>query len=268
MPTVTIRRSTTVPDIEPLYKFLVGMEAGGTVAVKVLRHAMIMAVLRRVRATFLDNLQRSLQMTIVTGDDTERTQTVERINMITGNLRRAYGDLDKATLAANNRSMQKARDRIFELRDSMEDKLAAPSKGPSVRSLSSVDAVMRRRSMQVLSLLADPAFLQTGVVDNATMVGMGPFRELDRIQTPSATTRMALRPTDSQYTILWRQLEFGTGAEAVGGGSDWSYGGMILRGSYPMRAIFGNGLGWRNDILKEIEPALDEAMDSMAPIYP
>ena len=84
------------------------------------------------------------------------------------------------------------------------------------------------------------------------VLGVGPLSVLDAIETPSATPELRGHATTSQFNILWRHLEFGTGVYSslqVNRGSPfkdadgtWWYGpgkgfALHLRGSKPLGAL-------------------------------
>lgn len=116
--------------------------------------------------------------------------------------------------------------------------------------------LFRARAMEVMSLLVDAANIVPTSTGDAITVGIGNLAELDSIRTPSATEYILGKgPTKSEYDILWRHLEFGTGVHSVMAkrntqfneglkmGGEWYYGkdptnALLLRGSQPVHGLF------------------------------
>jgi hypothetical protein len=146
---------------------------------------------------------------------------------------RARGDAKM--LATAKVSMQSARERL---------RVALKPPRPSKRPLP--NGQFRRLALRVLELIADISQAQTFAHSTGVVLGIGDVDLLDRIRTPSATQALTGKATKSSRNILWRHLEFGTGAFSTdpssqaarhrlpGGG--WWYGrsksrSLHLRGS-------------------------------------
>lgn len=66
-----------------------------------------------------------------------------------------------------------------------------------------------REVLAGLVTVSDPQATPDGFV-----LGIGPLQQLNSVRTPSHGEITKGKPTRSRYTVLWRQLEFGTGVFA------------------------------------------------------
>jgi hypothetical protein len=121
---------------------------------------------------------------------------------------------------------------------------------------------------EILSMIAQKHMI-TRFSTTPLRFGIGNIHGLDSVKTPSyANTIMGGKHSKSPFKILWRQIEFGTGALAdkrfkqttgttkVGNAGDWRYGptskvGTIIHGSRGMH-VFRNdaGLAYTEDASK------------------
>lgn len=126
----------------------------------------------------------------------------------------------------------------------------------------------RPRIKKILKLLvAEPQVLLA--TSSKAVAGIAPLRQLDAIRTPSFTTEQG-KDTSSSYTILWRQLEFGTGIySTLGARGAWWYGpyagaGLYLRGNRAGSFLrSATGVPYDEDAVrfaKEFEQALVRAL--------
>lgn len=104
----------------------------------------------------------------------------------------------------------------------------------------------RRLALRVLDLVADVHQAEVFVARGQVVLGIGNLAALEMIRTPSATRELTGHDTASTRDVLWRHLEFGTGAFATDpkarlpghrlAGGGWWYGrsaeqSLELRGS-------------------------------------
>jgi hypothetical protein len=279
MRTIKIRWKFAGSNLTPLIQFLYGLDPGGPVATQIVRRAMVLGVMRSLRNRFLDRLQHALQLTTRSNTGDERVREAAAINKQVGRLKLAYYALDEAILSDNEKKITKARDRIGRLRVDIHDEIEKRSKHSAMahshRALSVTSALMRSRAQQVLTQLAEPGLLNVSKTADGTTAGLGSIQRLDAIKTPSATLRLMGTPTKSQYNILWRHLEFGTGVSSkIGPKMPWRYGGasdgkaaLEVMGSEPMELLFGKGneLGMAN--YKALRENIEKALDELAPRY-
>lgn len=71
--------------------------------------------------------------------------------------------------------------------------------------------LLQQGMAEVLRLIAGTNALQVSHVGGQTVVGIGDMEALERVRTPSYTEYAKEKQTASKFTVLWRQLEFGTG---------------------------------------------------------
>lgn len=85
----------------------------------------------------------------------------------------------------------------------------------------------------VLSLIAGSKAMRTHYVGDRVVIGIGNLVALEGIKTPSYAEYERGKHTDSLYTVLWRQLEFGTGYYARPDRikNYWKFGKLPIRGS-------------------------------------
>lgn len=127
----------------------------------------------------------------------------------------------------------------------------------------------RPRMKKILQLLVDEPKVLNAAAGLAT-VGIAPLAQLDAIRTPSYTTEELQKPTNSVYTVMWRQLEFGSGIFATQGTrGPWWFGpypgsGLHLRGNRPGSFLrSASGVPYDEDAIrfqKEFSQALERAL--------
>lgn len=129
----------------------------------------------------------------------------------------------------------------------------------------------RVRAMQVLRALSE---LASHAGSDSASVGLGYLPTLEAIETPSATPQLTGHDTTSNYTTLWKHLEFGTGVYASSrtarSRTGWWYGprpgfGVGLQGSKGVHAVIDplTGVPYMQDALRfeqEVEVALARAL--------
>lgn len=263
------------PWIDPLHNFFEGLQPGGAVLRKALRRVMIYGLLRSIRKSFMSNLTKAMDLSVVARNRNRRRENVLRNTRVSRLLRLAYERLDEAVVSGNAKGADSARQRIASIeriaRSGTEKAVFAQGAGTKMRVLSLsalTSAMMRERAMKVLDLLTNPSYVRDEVRGDTFIVGAGRLVDLENIKTPSATERLTSNDSDTRYNVLWRHLEFGTGVLASkaklpghdtssGGGryknadGTWWYGksdnfadgGIQIRGSSPLHALWGpNGI--------------------------
>lgn len=86
---------------------------------------------------------------------------------------------------------------------------------------------------EVLGLITGSRSMRTHRTGDKVVIGIGNLAALERIRTPSYTEYERGKHTHSLYTVLWRQLEFGTGyyARPDRVKNYWKFGKLPIRGS-------------------------------------
>lgn len=297
----TVHASAQAPWIDPLMNFLGAMEPGHAVAVRAVRRAVIYGLLRSIRKTYLSRLHKALAMSVVTTSKTQRRGEQFSASRRLETLRKAYEALDDAVASGNQARIQKASRRVNAVDRAIAQRgleNAAPLTKAGLRRMSLAaltSALMRDRSLQIIDALTNPQYVTGAMMSGQDMqISAGRLSTLEDIKTPSATDRLLQRPTETQYDILWRHLEFGTGLYAsnakvmgqdtsVGGGSyknsdgTWWYGppnrggdrktGLLVKGSSPMHVLWGPS-GLMNEmhtIMAQHE--LNRAIEDLAPRF-
>lgn len=266
------------PWIDSLHNFFEGLQPGGAVLRRALRRVMIYGLLRSIRKTFMSNLTKAMDLSVVAKTRNERRARLLQSTRTSRLLRIAYERLDDAVLSGNSKRADAARQRIATIErigreHAAKNEHVAVTAGSGTRarimSLSALTgALMRERAYKVLDLLTNPSYVQDEMRGDTFVVGSGRHGPLDSVKTPSATGYLTSNPTVTRYNVLWRHLEFGTGMYASrpnlpghdtysGGGRSknadgtWWYGrsdnfadgGIQVRGSSPLHALWGpNGI--------------------------
>lgn len=128
--------------------------------------------------------------------------------------------------------------------------------------------LFEKRMRQIMQHFIDEGMLSTTAAGGKATVGIGNTGLLDKIRTPSHGEVVRGRPTKSRHTMMWRQLEFGTGVYAKSPffrsgptthktkRGSWWYGvqqnhGIHLRGSRPGNILFNpQSLPYDSDAIK------------------
>lgn len=125
------------------------------------------------------------------------------------------------------------------------------------------------RMLQLYTMLANPARIAFQPTSDGVVVGIGNTSMMNTVRTPShGELEGKKRPTTSDFTVMWRQLEFGSGiyakggkrvkgpTKSKGGGGRWWYGpaidsGVQLRGARPGNFFtMTDGSPYNSDMLR------------------
>lgn len=221
------------------------------------RQAVIRSVVSNIRRRYISRMTRALEMQVLkengrTVKSSPRTR-MQDVKM-QARLQSLFESLNEAQLDGNYELAEALRIRLGDLQDAMHKRLNdAPDGTPLQPHRLSVLAGNRFRSQMLglMQVLSDASFIDSRVVNGELMIGIGNRRDLDRIETPSATAALTGRNTTSKYKSFWRHLEFGTGLKrkaakdrlnpGVGPIQTWWYGpkdsskvGLLLAGTAPM----------------------------------
>lgn len=219
--------------------------ANSDVASRILRAAAAETLMEAYRKRFLAALPGMV--------NTRREHRRRRDARLTGAVRqqflKAARRVDMAELGGDAAAISSARANLQRIREDVRRSVKPPN--PSRRPLP--HGMFRGLAMRVLELVSDVYKQRTFMSGNDVVLGIGSLSALDRIRTPSATQKLTGSPTTSPRSILWRHLEFGTGAFSTrpqdqsqehrlpSGG--WWYGkspdeSLELRGSRPGKFMF------------------------------
>jgi hypothetical protein len=281
--------------------FLNGLEPGNVVSHRALNRVLVYGFMRSIRKAYLGKLHEALALSVVTENRGQRRNEHANNMKRVETLRKAYEALDEAVLSGNQARIQKASrrmkaiDQAIAMRGSRDYEGLTGNKAKVMGLSAATSAMMRDRALQVLDYLTNPQYLGAPKMAGGDSVySAGRLDLLETIKTPSATRKLMQKETGSQYDILWRHLEFGTGiyaskAQVMGqqnlAGNDayknadgsWWYGppnsgtqrkrGLLVRGSSPMNVMWGpSGLAnTQHAVAAQAE--LNRAMEDMAPRF-
>lgn len=208
----------------------------------ILRAAVVETLLAAYRRRFLA----ALPAMINTRPDTRRAQSDVRVSFATRvALLKAYRQLDDAQVSGTPQALASAEAKVLGARRSMHEALKQKDRS---RQGKLPTGRFRSLALKVLELSTDESAVQSLQVAGGAGIGIGNIAALDQILTPSATPELTGHPTSSTRNILWRQLEFGTGAFSTDKSSQgsrfrlasggWWYGksppeSLHLRGNRP-----------------------------------
>jgi hypothetical protein len=297
-----IKFTAEAPWIQPMINYFASLEPGGIVARRVLQRALIYGVLRSIRRVYMARLHNALTMSIVSTTRTGRRADNFSISERMESLRKAHESMDEAVLSGNQDRIKAAARRLNTVDRAIAQNGLEPDKRLTKLSLKAMSlsaltsALMRDRALQVLDFLTNAQYVKSPVMENGNMsISAGRVDQLDQIKTPSATDALLQRPTDSEYDIMWRQLEFGTGVRASnakvmgqnivkGSGTyknadgSWWYGpprnatgkpqaGLLVQGNSPMHALWGPSGVTHAQHYIAAQIALNAAMEDLAPRF-
>lgn len=220
------------------------------------RQAVLRSVVTNVRRRFVGNMTKALEMHVLKEDGRDVISPRKRMQDVRmqARLNSLFESLNDAQSNGNYELAETLRIRLGDLQDAMRERLGQDPDGkPLASHRLSVLAGNRFRSQMLglMQVLSDASFMDTQVVNGELVIGIGHRKQLDRIETPSATAALTGQNTKSKYKSFWRQLEFGTGLKrkaakdrlnpGVGEITTWWYGpkdsstkGLLLAGTAPM----------------------------------
>lgn len=303
----SIKIESSAPWITPLLKFIQGFKPGTAQSNHIMRQLMIYGLLQPMRSMFLGKIKEALLTQLAGAGNTDLPTTEQRRNKILdigdklSSLKLAYEAVDTAVSERNKESLAQARKRVKAAQEALsglaeesdnaarsEQRSNTEKKRISLGALTS--GLMRSRALKVLDLLTNPDNVTTTTSAEGQTWSVGSVGALDQVKTPSATAILLRRQTDSHKAILWRHLEFGTGALAskakVAGlamntseskhknrDGTWYFGrsesmpdaGIKIRGSSPMSVLWGENSLVPDDYTVEITKTLERVMGQLEP---
>lgn len=102
----------------------------------------------------------------------------------------------------------------------------------------------REIAVGLLQRYADQHAITTTRSKQGMHFGVGHIPSLDKVETPSANEDLGSPPTDSPNRIMWRHLEFGTGAYSLARGAQRSGSRSLSNRSYSHGDQTPEGGGW------------------------
>jgi hypothetical protein len=258
---------------------------GDEVVRRILKVAVLRSVAKNVRARYLANMTKALEMQVLKEQGVERPasqQIKKRMEDVglQGTIARTMDRLNDAQVSGDLDRAAELRDRLTKLNERMIKQLKKSPEGKTYRSHTfslKTGNVFRRQMIALLSIITDANFVQDWRVGNLAGVGLGPMNVVDDLTTPSATYMLTGMPTSSRYKSFWRHLEFGTGARRKTAGNPgankeptWHYGprnnenvGLLLRGTQPMNFLFNNNGQFHAEDLLDLDRELTKALDDL-----
>lgn len=256
------------------------------VVVRLIRNAVIRSLVANIRSRFLVSMERAVEMHVleqdgkaVTNSPKTRMRDLKLKASIQGNLER----LAEAQLKSDYATADRIRDRVNKQFEQLWARLQQGPNGvayPSHKLSTLAGNRFRRQMFTVLALFTDAMNVYAEKTASGIAIGVGPRAALESVTTPSATKALTGRESSSRYKVMWRQLEFGTGAlrnaqkdrlnKWAVPKDEWWYGpkntkaGLLLKGTAPMNFLTdGSGAMYPEDqvrMFEEITRALDELL--------
>jgi hypothetical protein len=235
------------PSLERLRTGALALSNPETVA-QILRAAMAETLLQAYRKAFLQGLPGAVNMKREkVGKNVANAQIAQ---VLRRNLTRAYDQLQAARESGEIRRVAKAQNRLDAAKRAIRKALRRKRAVGLERRLST--GTFRTLALKILDLMTDTGEIQIVPADGSVLAGIGDLTYLEGIKTPSATDKLTGHPTASPRNVMWRQLEFGSGAWSAApeaqdptfrlpsGG--WWYGrhpeeALRLRGTRPIGAL-------------------------------
>lgn len=239
----------------------------------ILRRALAEVILPVIRDAYIRGLPKAVNMrkvedTGLTGKDKWTVKSTPRQNPSPEgeSLLKLYERMRSAAARGDEDALNTAKADLAKHTMPFATALQRDAKGKMKKRHGLSSGHFRKRAIQVMDLFANPAHMNAVSTEGKVTVGIGNFRQLENIETPSATEfKLGLNKTRSRDNILWRHLEFGTGVHAnkenglpnrkqsngrfgvlAGAQGMWYYGRslkrarLVLEGSDGVHAIYGN----------------------------
>ncbi len=213
---------------------------------RLLQRAAVEILLAAYQERFANALPGVIQTEKV--DDPDGTRRIprqkERVKELLGASRR----LANAQVDGNRREIDAAR---LQLRDARKAMSGALEKKDRKGERLGPGNVFRPAVFKLMHVLTGVGYMRI----NKGGVGIGPRKKIMEMETPSATRHLTQKDTLSEFTSLFRQIEFGTGTHGMdpvgnpGGGLSalsggaWYYGksenqGVNIRGAKPAHVLW------------------------------
>lgn len=222
------------PSLDPLIAWLEQLGPTGTVMPQVLREAVVLGLLRKIRERFLRTADKALKVRYRASADPDGVSTTRGAKAMTTlqrlRLYAAYRRLDEAMISKGPQEQARARAALQRAQNRYLTQLQTTGELASMRSKKQeliddandvprigaiVSGLMQQRQLQVLRLLTSPSQVQMTMNEygNATAV-IGNMMALEAVETPSASPIISAKgrlTSLSPHKTLWRHMEFGTG---------------------------------------------------------
>jgi hypothetical protein len=257
---ITVRFSMKTEGFEEAARRLRKVLSGDDDLVLLLEKAVMRSVVANVRKRFVARMEVGMEMESLIQNG-RKVQISPRERMRDMKLKARLSDtlarLSESQMAGESEVAAKLSDRAIRIGEQLRDRQGLDPRGKAIgHRLSQLAGNQFRTRMQaLLRIMVDARFVRSERNGKRIRIDVGQLSLLNQIETPSATEALRGYPTGSRYKILWRQLEFGTGAkrsaakDRAGGASkpakQWWYGkredaSILLKGTLPMNFLTNN----------------------------
>ncbi len=184
------------------------------------RRAMQRTYLAEFQKVFLARFYRSLEMHVekFDGDQAGKSALMEQEFAAQRTYMRATHRLNMAQRGGDSARIASARMSLDSAREEWMVQTRRRAGSKTIKSGGSLTSgLFRQRAAQILDAITDGSRTKVTRSPDSASFGAGALSEISKIETPSNTPLLFGTDTSSRFTMLWRQLEFGTGSYAKDG---------------------------------------------------